>query len=171
MIDIDIDTGTLQLHQGFVEKMEPGTELKELKSAFPRWEQTVWDSERSSLKVALQKIPNDKTVHLRLYFVKSKLSSVEIFITGATLGDGWGPRSKAKDVRKKKYHGRNTTPGTWIFLPDEMPTAISCITPLMTAIACCVRSTRRSGATVASLPSDFNPWIAVLRSCICEDVK
>ena len=104
MIDIDKETGTLQLHQSFVKKIEPATELEELKRVFPIWEQTDWDNERSSLKVELQNIQKDETVHLGLYFVKSKLSSVEIFITGEPFSDNWSPWSKAKEVRRKKYH-------------------------------------------------------------------
>jgi hypothetical protein len=104
MIDIDKKTGILRVHQSFVKKIEPATELEELKRVFPIWEQTVWDDERSSLKVELQNRQRDEIVHLLLYFVKSKLSSIEIFITGASFGDRWSRWSKAKEIRRKKYH-------------------------------------------------------------------
>jgi len=104
MIDIDKETGTLQLHQSFVKEITPVTELEELKRILPSWEQTDWNDGRSSLKVEMQNLQKDETLHLLLHFVKSKLSSIEIFFTGDPIGDSPSRWSKAKEIRRKKYH-------------------------------------------------------------------
>ena len=104
MIDIDKETGTLRLHQSFVKKIDPPTELEELKRAFPIWEQTDWNDGRGSLKVEMQDRQKDETLHLLLHFVKSKLSFIEIYFTGEPFGDTWSRWSKAKEKRRKKYH-------------------------------------------------------------------
>jgi hypothetical protein len=104
MIDIDKETRTLRFHQSFVKKIDPTTELEELKKVLPIWEQTDWKDGRSILKVQMQNPQKDETLHLLLYFVKSKLSSIELFFSGASLGDSRSRWSKAKEVRRKKYH-------------------------------------------------------------------
>ena len=104
MIDIDKETGTLRLHQSFVKNISPATELEELKRILPIWEQTEWNDGRSSLKVEMQNRQKDETLHLVLHFVKSKLSSIEIFFTGDPIGDSSSRWSKAKEIRRKKYH-------------------------------------------------------------------
>lgn len=104
MIDIDKETGTLRLHQSFVKKISPATELEELKRILPIWEQTERNDGRSSLKLEMQNRQKDETLHLVLHFVKSKVSSIEIFFTGESIGDSSRRWSKAKEIRRKKYH-------------------------------------------------------------------
>jgi hypothetical protein len=104
MIDIDKDTGTLRLQESFVKNIGPTTKLDELKSKLTSWEQADWKNEHSSLKIEMQNRQNDETVHLILYFVKSTLSSIELFFTAESLGDGRSRWSKAKEMGRKKYH-------------------------------------------------------------------
>jgi len=104
MINIDKNTGTLRLYQSVVKKIDPNTELKELKRALPSWEQTDWEDGRSLLILEMQNRQKCETLHLLLYFVKSKLSSIELFFTSQSLGDSRSRWSKAKEMRRKKYH-------------------------------------------------------------------
>ena len=104
MIDIDKETGTLRLHQSFVKKMDQTTELSELKRILPSWEQTGWKYGCSYLKVEIQNRQKDQTLRLLLYFVKSKLSSIELFFIGDSLGDNRSRWSKAREIRRKRYH-------------------------------------------------------------------
>lgn len=104
MIDIDNETGTLQLHQSFVKIIDSATELRELKRVLPSWEQTNWKDGCSSLKVEIQNNKKDETLHIQLHFIKSKLTQIELFFTAEFLGDGHSRWSKAKEVRRKKYH-------------------------------------------------------------------
>jgi hypothetical protein len=104
MIDIDKETGTLRLHQSFVKKIDPTTELKELQKALPSWEQTDWQDGRSCLMLKMQNPQKDETLHLLLYYFKLKLSSIELYFTGISLGDDRCQWSKAREFKRKKYH-------------------------------------------------------------------
>ena len=86
MINIDKETGTLRLHQSFVKKIDPTTELKELQKALPSWEQTDWQDGRSCLMLEMQNRQKDETLHLLLYYFELKLSSIELYFTGISLG-------------------------------------------------------------------------------------
>ena len=104
MIDIDKETGILRPHESFVKKIGPSTELEELKEILPSWEQTGWEGGRSTLKIEMQNRQKYETLHLELCFMKSKLSSIELFISGDYLGDSRSRWSKAREIRRKKYH-------------------------------------------------------------------
>ena len=104
MIDIDKETGTLRLHQSFVKKIDPTTELKELQKVVPSWEQTDWPDGRSCLMLEMQNRHKDETLHLLLYYFKSKLSLIELYFTGISLGDDRCQWSKAREFKRKKYH-------------------------------------------------------------------
>lgn len=104
VIDIDKTTGTLQFHQSFVKKIDSTVELTELQEAFPCWEQTDWKDGSSCCKIEMQNQNKYETLHLLLYFLNSKLCSIELFFTGDAIGDNRRQWSKAKELRRKKYH-------------------------------------------------------------------
>lgn len=104
MIDIERETGTLRFHQSFVKKIGPTTELKELKKIIPSWEQTDYKDGRIALKLEMQSQHKNEILDLIIYFAKSKLSSIELSFSGASIGDKRGQWSKAKEMRRKKYH-------------------------------------------------------------------
>jgi hypothetical protein len=104
MIDIDKDTGTLRLQQSFIKNIGRTTKLDELKSKLTSWEQTNWKDEQSSLRIEMNNPRKDEVVHLMLYFEKSTLGSIELFLTAEALGDSRSRWSKAKELRRKRYH-------------------------------------------------------------------
>ena len=104
MIDIDKETGIVRLHQSFVKKIDQATELEELERMLPNWEQTDWKDGRSSLKFEIQNRQSDETLHLLLLFVKSKLTSIDIFFTAQPIDDSSRRWSKAREKRRKNYH-------------------------------------------------------------------
>jgi hypothetical protein len=104
MIDIEKETGALRLHQSFVKKIDPTTELKELKRTIPSWEQTGYKNGRIALRLEMQSRHNDEILDLTVYFTKSKLSSIELSFSGVSIGDKRGQWSKAREMRRKKFH-------------------------------------------------------------------
>ena len=104
MINIDNETGALKLHRSFMNKIEQSTKLDEVKRALPSWEQTERADGRIILKIKAESYERHETLHLLLNFNRTKLDFVELYFTGDFLGDFRTQWSKAREIRRRKYH-------------------------------------------------------------------
>ncbi len=104
MIDIDEETGILHLHESFVKKIGPNTELEELERRLARWEESKRQDGRTSFKIEMRNPKDYQVLHLTMIYVESKLRFIELSFTDGSLADSPSQPSKARELKRKKYH-------------------------------------------------------------------
>ncbi len=104
MLEIDPKNGILLLPSSFIKRITSSTDLEEVERSFWNWEKSTKPDGRSSITIELESHTKYETLHLLLWFFKSKMISVKIFISADSIGDASSRWSKAREIRRKKLH-------------------------------------------------------------------